>query len=302
MSKRARFIVNPTSRTVPPPDRLATAPAWLALHGWHCDTHWTRSAAHGEELAREAAAEGYDAVVAVGGDGTVNQVVNGIAGTPTALAVIPGGTANVWAGEVGGPRHPGSVAALLERGERRQIDLGIAGGRYFLLMASLGIDSIVADLTHRLVKERLGRMAYIVHGIQEATRYRAVRAVIEVEGERIEMPLLLALIGNTRSYGGLIEISHHASATDGLLDLVAYRGDGLAGLATRLLATVARVHPRTFGTVYRHATAIAVETDPPVPVQADGDVIGATPMRFGVAPRALTVIVPAGSRVKVIND
>lgn len=294
MIKRARLIVNPNARTLPSRDRLATAPAWLRLHDWQVDVVRTDGPTHATDLAREAARNGYDAVIAAGGDGTVNEVVNGIAGTETALAVIPGGTANVWTREVGSPRHPGSVAAMLEQGQRRRIDLGIAGGRYFLLMASFGLDSAVAASVSGLAKARFGRVAYITRGLREAARYTGVQAEITADGEAWRLPLLLGLLGNTRSYGGLISISHRARADDGLLDMVLYRSGGVLGLGRQLARTLAGQHDGALGTVYREVREVIVHTDPVVPVQVDGEVIGETPMRFGIAPGALTVMVPQG--------
>ena len=292
MTKRARLIVNPASRTLPSRDRIAIAPAWLRLHGWQVDTHWTDGPRHATELARQAAADGYDVVIAAGGDGTVNEVVNGIVGTGTALAVIPGGTANVWTREIGSPHHPGAVAALLERGHRRRVDLGLAGDRYFLLMASLGLDSTVAAMINAAAKARFGRAAYIARGMRELLRYRGVHAEIVAGGQTWRLPLLLALLGNTRSYGGLLAISHRAHADDGLLDLVLYPAAGLSGFTRHLAGTVVGRHDRRPGTIYRQVREAIVRTDPAVPVQTDGEVIGETPMRFAVVPSALTVIVP----------
>jgi YegS/Rv2252/BmrU family lipid kinase len=296
------MIVNPTSRTLPSRDRLAVATAWLELHGWQVDTRRTRAPLEAIEAAREAAQLGYDVVIAAGGDGTVHEVVNGIAGTHTALAVIPGGTTNVWVREIGAPWHPGDVAAMIERGERQRIDLGMAGDRYFLLMASLGIDSTVTAVLPSETKQRFGRLAYVARGLRELTRYRGVRADISADGHALRLPLLLALVGNTRSYGGVLLISHRARATDGLLDLVAYRAGGVAGFAGQILATALGWHHRVPGTVYRHVEHVNVSTRPSVPVQADGEVIGHTPMTFRIAPRALDVIVPASGRAKVLDQ
>jgi diacylglycerol kinase (ATP) len=302
MTKRARLIVNPRARTLPSRDRLATAPAWLRLHDWQVDVVRTDGPTHATDLARAAALDGYDAVIAAGGDGTVNEVVNGIAGTDTALAVIPGGTANIWTREVGSPRHPGSVAAMLEGGQRRRIDLGIADGRYFLLMASFGLDSAVAASISSFAKARFGRVAYIARGIREAARYTGVQAEITADGETWRLPLLLGLLGNTRSYGGLISISHRACADDGLLDMVLYRAGGVLGLGRQVAHTLAGRHDGALGTVYRKVRDVTVQTDPVVPVQADGEVIGATPMRFGIAPRALNVILPAGPPPSIFGE
>ncbi len=302
MTKRARLIVNPHARTLPSRDRLATAPAWLRLHDWQVDVARTDGPLHAVDLAREAAHHGYDAVIAAGGDGTVNEVVNGIAGTETALAVIPGGTANIWTREVGSPRHPGSVAAMLERGECRRIDLGVANGRYFLLMASFGLDSAVAASVSGFAKARFGRVAYITRGLREAARYSGVQAEITADGESWRLPLLLGLLGNTRSYGGLISISHRARADDGLLDMVLYRAGGVIGLGRQVARTLARRHDSALGTVYREVREAHVVTDPIVPVQVDGEVIGETPMRFGIVPRALAVFVPAGTPPAIFRE
>jgi YegS/Rv2252/BmrU family lipid kinase len=240
-------------------------------------------------------------VIAAGGDGTVNEVVNGLVGSETALAVLPGGTANVWAREIGAPTHPGSVAAMIERGRRVRMDVGVAGDRCFLLMASLGLDSAVAAMMTPAAKARFGRNAYIVAGLREAFRYRAVRAEIVADGQSWSGPLLLALLGNTRLYGGLISISHRASARDGLLDLVIYRDHGVPGFAAHLLRTVAGRHTGYAGAHYRQVREAFVTTTPSVPVQADGEIIGETPMRFSVRPNAIAVIVPAESRAAALS-
>lgn len=302
MTKRARLIANPAARTLPSRDRLATAPAWLRLHGWEADSFVSNDSAHTTELAREAAELGYDVVIAAGGDGTVNEVVNGIANSHTALAVIPGGTGNVWTREMGTPWHPGSVAATLERGRRVRVDLGLAGERYFLLMASVGIDSQVVAIVESGSKARLGRGAYISRGLKEVLRYRGVQAEITADGDTWQMPLFLALVGNTRSYGGMISISHEASATDGMLDLVAYQAGGLGRFALDLVRTAIHRHLGWGGARYKRVREAFIRTDPPLPVQVDGEVIGETPMRFSIVPRALDVIIPASSRPPALAE
>ena len=299
--KRARLIANPASRTLPSRDRLATAPAWLRLHGWQVDGFVSQAPGHTEELAREAAHLGYDVVIAAGGDGTLNEVVNGIAGSETAVAAIPGGTANVWAVEAGIPTHPASVAAMIERGRRIRVDLGLAGGRYFLLMASAGIDSLVASVVTSQSKARRGRRAYIGRGVRELLRYRGILAEIRADGWSWRGPLLLALLGNTRSYGAMISIAHQADATDGLLDLVVYRSGKPVGAAVHLLRTVTGLHAGGYGAEYRRVREAEISTTPSVPVQADGEIVGHTPMRFSIAPRALNVVVPSHARIPSLD-
>ena len=295
MPPKVRIIVNPVARTLPTPDRLATAPAWLRLRGWEVDEQRTERGGHAVELARDAAERGYDAVIAVGGDGTLNEALNGLAGSTTALAVIPAGTANVWAREINMPRHPAAVARVLDQGDVQEIDLGKVNGRYFLLMASGGVDSMVVSNIPPWAKRTFGRAAYVTRGVHEAVWYPAVRSVIDVDGERLHVDLLMIVVGNTRLYGGVLKITNHAIADDGQLDVVLYGGRGLGRLTGYLTRTVMGKHATAPGTVYRGARSVRVETERPLPVQVDGDLATETPAHFTVERRALRVIVPAGT-------
>ena len=294
MAKHACLIVNPVARTMPSPDRLATAPAWLRLHGWSVALRRTEASGHATELARAAAERGCDAVIAVGGDGTVNEVVNGLAGSETALAVIAAGTANVWAAEVGLPRHPAAVARLLDHGAVRRVDLGVVNGRHFLLMASLGVDSVVVAAISPWAKRAFGRLAYVTHGMREAATFPAVRARISIDGEELPADLLMLIAGNTRSYGGALRITNRAVADDGRLDVVLYNGGGAGRLVGYLARTFVGRHVSARGTLYHQASVLDVETEVPLPVQADGDVVSVTPARFEVRPGGLHVVVPPG--------
>ncbi len=177
---KALLVVNPKARGLPRQERLRAAAAWLEEAGWRVRLQPTEGPGHAMLLAQAAAQEGYDLVVACGGDGTINEVVNGLAGSPTALGVIPGGTANVWAKEVGIPRDPLKAIAIAAQGESRRIDLGRAmgratgpgglgmkGDRHFLLMAGLGFDGHVIHRLAPAAKERWGALAYVVTGFRE---------------------------------------------------------------------------------------------------------------------------------------
>lgn len=296
MPKRARLIYNPVARTLASPDRLATAPAWLRLRGWTVDEFATEGPEHARELARAAAEAGYEAVIAAGGDGLVSESANGLAGSQTALAVIASGTTNVWAREVQLPRHPAAVARLLDHGVVHPVDLGLVNGRYFLLMASLGVDSIVVSAISPWLKRTFGKIAYVTRGVREAVTFPGVPAVIDVDGERIEDRLLMLVVGNTRSYGGAIKITNRAIADDGQLDMVLYGGVGAPRVAGYLARTFIGSHVDMAGALYRGAQHIEVHTARPLPIQADGDAIGTTPAIFSVARAALRVIVPPDLR------
>ena len=132
-----------------------------------------------------------DVVLVSGGDGTVNQAINGIAGTDTALAVLPGGTANVWAREMRISREPLDALRIAIEGEARRVDLGRANGRYFLLMAGVGLDGEVIERVTARSKRRLGAASYLVAGVPAAIAAHTRQVHITIDGERAETwPLL----------------------------------------------------------------------------------------------------------------
>jgi YegS/Rv2252/BmrU family lipid kinase len=272
----------------------------LRAAGWDVTTSITERAGHATDVAREAAAQLIDVVVANGGDGTINEVVNGLAGTDTALAVLPGGTANVWAKEAGIPKDPSKAMCVILSGERRLVDLGVANGRYFLLMAGLGLDAAIIPRVRPGWKQRVGALAYVIAGISTAIGTKPWQVELFMDGETLETPLFWMLAGNTRNYGGLINLTHHARMDDGLLDLVLMRKGGLHLIADGLRAFIGR-HERSSNIVYRRVREVAIETGD-VPVQLDGDVCGETPLRLSVASRALAVWVPRMRKASLFGD
>ena len=271
----------------------------LRAAGWDVTISITEHAGHATDVAREAAAQLIDVVVANGGDGTINEVVNGLAGTDTALAVLPGGTANVWAKEAGIPRDPSKAMRVILEGERRLIDLGVANGRYFFLMAGVGLDAAIIPRVRPGWKRRVGALAYVIAGIATVIGTKPWRVNLVVDGDAIETPLFWMLAGNTRNYGGLINLTHHAQIDDGLLDLVLMRKGGLHLIADGLRAFVGR-HERSSNIVYRRAKEIVIDTGS-IPVQLDGDACGETPLRLTVAPGALAVWVPRGRKAALFG-
>ena len=289
MAKRALFILNPAARRAPPAERVRAALDGLA--GWETALALTEAAAHATELAREAARAGQDAVIACGGDGTVNEVANGLAGSQTALAVVRGGTANVWAKEARLPRKLSAAVGLLNDGEVRAIDLGKAGDRYFVALAGVGFDAAVVLAVHSGLKQRLGAASYILHGLRLAFSYRSTPAELALDGDPLASELYWLLLGNTRNYGGVLNITDRALVNDGLLDFCLLRRGGMLRLAWMAIGTVLHRHHSRVG--YRTLTSLDVRT-PGLPVEIDGEYLGETPLRFEVAPGALRVIVPRG--------
>lgn len=293
MARRALLIHNPAARGSPEIERLRAAAGGVA--GWEIDTVTTTVPGHATELARQAVANGLSAAIACGGDGTVNEVANGLASSTTALAVVRGGTANVWAKEIRVPKNPARALQLLEVGETRTIDLGRAGERYFVFIASFGFDAAVVRAIASGPKRWLGTTAYVLHGLRRALGYRSVHAEFAAGPESLSGSCYWAVLGNTRSYGGVVNVTHRARVDDGRLDLFLLRKGGLPRLLWLLPWVLLRRHDRRAHVLYRTVTSLDVATAG-LPVQIDGEYLCETPLRFEVVPAALRVIVPRGLR------
>ncbi len=279
---------------------------------WSVRIRETVHAGDGTRLAQEAVASGADVAIAAGGDGTVNELVNGLVGTEVALGVLPLGTGNVWAKELGFPgwvppyRHPLREAAqsLLDSDVRR-VDVGRANGRHFLLWTGAGFD---AQVTHEVepladMKRRLGLALYAVHAFSLAMSFAGTRCTVIIDGQRSRQRVLLAVVSNARRYGGgLFQLAPAACVDDGLLDVFIFRGQGTAATYRHFLSVLAQQHVRDPQVKHYRARRIEIYPDRPIAVQMDGDAFGQTPLVAEVEPRALKVLVPRTAPASLFSE
>jgi diacylglycerol kinase (ATP) len=307
---RCKLIVNPSSG---PYDVRREIPAilnHLENHGWRTSLHKTARAGEATDLAREAVDQGLDAVFVVGGDGTINEIVNGIAESPVALGVLPGGTSNVWARGMGLPtRSPlhllplvDSVRALIP-GTTRRIDLGKANGRYFLQWAGLGLD---AEVTYAMEprtrrQRRLGALAYVIAGFATAANLVGTRTRLTIDGKRIYRRAILIVISNSQLYGGMVRIATDARLDDGLLDVDVFAGTGFGSSMRTVLGVITGLHVRDPRHSCYQGRTIHVETDKPVAFHIDGEPLGSSPVDCEIVPRALTVLIPRHTRPELFT-
>jgi diacylglycerol kinase (ATP) len=268
----------------------------LAADGVEVEQHQTRSL-EDARLASCEAARGVDAVVAMGGDGTVGACAAGLvdagpgAGTRAALAVIPAGGGNDAARSLGLPaRDPLAAAGLLTRLRRCPADLATVAGRGYLNVAGAGFDSEV----NRVANQRLGwagnRPRYVGAVLAQLAVGRTARFRLVLDGRAQEVTGWLIAVANGPSYGGGMRVAPQASLADGLLDVVVIAGIGKLEFL--------RTFPKVFGgrhvdhpavTVHRAAT-VELDADRPLHVYADGEPTGTLPATFEVRPAALTVL------------
>jgi YegS/Rv2252/BmrU family lipid kinase len=292
--KEAVVVVNPRSHNTPKRARVVEVDEWLRANGWAVEWVETGGPDDATRIATKAAQGGVPLLFVCGGDGTLNEAVNGLAGSETALAVIPAGTVNIWAREVGLLKKPVEAVRRAVEGERRQVDLGRAGSRYFLLMAGYGLDGAVAHRVSHDVKGRLGAAAYALSAAWQAWSYRGSRGTVSMDEERRAMNVLQLIAGNTRNYAGLTQITREALVDDGRLDLCVYEGRGRWDILWLALLTLVGRHGRSKKVTQRRVSRVELTWEAPLLAQLDGEVMAESPVELTVAPAALWVMTPQG--------
>ncbi|HEX6945131.1 MAG TPA: diacylglycerol kinase family protein [Casimicrobiaceae bacterium] len=270
----------------------------LRAAGWTVEDRVVRRKRAVRGRTARAVKRGFDVVVAVGGDGTVLQVATKLAGSRTALGIIPLGTGNLLAGNLGLPgRHGGAVKTILAR-RRRRIDVGrieVDGKvRRFTVACGIGYDAEVMDATSPPQKLRWGKLAYLANAIGTSDELRLVPHALTIDGRRIETDASQVFVANQGRMLPIIAPRRRIRPDDGLLDVIVVRASGaVPGLIAGWDAMVQEDLGTTGdGRVFRtQARRIEIETEPGRLVEIDGSVIGRTPVVIRVERRALTVLV-----------
>ncbi len=297
----AVLIFNPTAGPRDTRQELERVIEYLSARGWQAVLRVTRKPGDAKQLAEAVAAAGCQAVFVAGGDGTVNEVVNGLVGSSTAMGVLPVGTGNVWAKELRLPmltlahRDRLVVAArMLLEGEVRAVDVGRAGDRCFLVCAGIGIDAQVAAEVEPRTRsaKQMGALPYLMAGLMVARDFSGVRTTVVIDGRTIRAKTILVLVSNIQLYGGLVRITPEARLDDGQLDVRIFRGMGPSWVLRHTAGVFINRHLRDPKVTYHRGRRVTVYTADPCPIQLDGEPVGTTPMSIEVVPRALRVLVP----------
>ncbi|HUF28107.1 MAG TPA: diacylglycerol kinase family protein [Gemmatimonadaceae bacterium] len=288
---RVLLIANPGSRRGAP--LLDSALSAFRSLGVRCDAMRTEGEGHAAALAREYASR-YEVVFTLGGDGTAMEVVGALASTGRLIGVLPGGTGNLIARALAIPLDvPSAVRALLD-GHEAWIDLGrLEGGRRFAFAAGVGIDSRMVERTPAVLKRRLGIVAYLLSAANAVLSGDAFQARITVDGVVHERVAAMVMVTNFGAiFDELITLGPGISQDDGLLDLCVFSPGSLRDavrIAWRLFRKDFRADPCI---LYAPGQVFVIETSPPRRAQADGELLGMTPFRVSVEPRAARLLVP----------
>jgi diacylglycerol kinase (ATP) len=285
---RYPLIFNPRARS----QRGQKTLRFLMDHANRFALYATNHADEARELAERFAKEGEPVVVAAGGDGTLNAVVSGLAGTPTALGVIPAGTMNVFARELGIPFDDLEKSfGILERGHVREIDLFEANKAPFLQMAGVGFDAMVIEETTWESKKVLGPLAYLLAAVKVLGEKPPKMEVVCEDGRREEGVAVLA--GNGSLYGGQFKLFRAADNQDSKLDVLVFKEAGYKLVLDSLKGLALGGVDLAASTSYFQSSAFTVKADREIPVEVDGELLGRfTEVQFAEASQRLRVIAP----------
>ncbi|HKA16944.1 MAG TPA: YegS/Rv2252/BmrU family lipid kinase [Blastocatellia bacterium] len=326
--KQATIIFNPMSgRAGRRAEDVRHMVEILARRGIKASSSATTGPGTATKQAAAAVATGVDIIISYGGDGTLNEVIQGVAGSRTPLAVWPGGTSNVVARDLGVSFEIGGLAEMISICKTQRIALGLARsgsefddspepdgngftakdssstagpealefearspGRYFVMMAGIGLDASIARSVNHNLKRRAGELAYWLSGIKHLFKWRAETFTIEVDGKRYEAAF--ALVGNGKGYGGGMVMTPGAKLDQPWFEIYILPPLSNNFAYLRALGACMRGRPEIAGVSLIKGTRIKANSSREPWVEADGELLGPLPMTFEIVPDALSVIVP----------
>jgi len=321
---QAELIYNPSGGQVVIRHELDNAVAFLNRYGWSVTLQETSKPLEATELARHAVNRGAKVVIAAGGDGTVNEVANGLVNTDVALGVLPVGTTNSWALQIGipalNPVLPGTQAAkliasleeridrplpanyyrkvlldaarVLVEGHTAVVDVGELSGRYFLISAGIGLEAAIVESISLEEKRALGSWAYVLTAIGSAYRYSGTDVCLNLDGKVLKVSTPLIVVSNIQLYGGMVAIGAKACVNDAKLDVSILKGDGFLTFVQHAMKVLSHRHLQDPKVEYYQCREIVAESVRSLPVHVDGEPFTRTPVAIRTVPSSLKVIVP----------
>lgn len=293
---QAFVIMNPVAGRTTADTLRAAFEQHLANENWTYDLYETTGDEDIPSIVREAVSRGVDVVIAAGGDGTLSAVANGLIHTATPMGIIPAGTANVLAQELGIPLDS-EEACRLVTGEHVTtcIDAVQIGDQYFILHVGIGIESLMIRDTPRAAKRRFGRAAYLWTALRWLIGYQPRRFTILADGKRIRPRAAQVLIANGGTLGTPpLRWGPDIAPDDGRIDICIISARTVADYFRVAWHILRGKRGGSHKVRYIGATqSITVSSDAPLPVQGDGEIIGETPVQIKVVPNAVHVVVPA---------
>ncbi len=321
---KAKLIYNPTSGQIVVRQELNAVIDYLESNGWLVVLQETGGPGDATRLAGEAVADGADVVIAAGGDGTINEVANGLVNTETALGVLPVGTSNTWALQMGipalNPIMPGRTSArliteleekiaiplpanyyrkvilnaakVLVEGKTVNVDTGTIAGRHFLMWAGVGLDAAIVESVSAKGKRALGSLAFIVPAIELSHQSPGSDISLMLDGNPVRVKSHFIVISNIQLYGGVMRIGAKACVDDAKLDVCVFEGGGFFTFVQHAFKILSHRHLQDPKVKYYQCSEMIIDSETPLPVHIDGEPFTSTPVTISTSPSSLKTIVP----------
>lgn len=297
------LIYNPVAGRYPSRILTERAASILINQGWDVDIQTTTGGNQIPRLAQQAVREKMDAVIVVGGDGSLNKALPSLVGTDTALGVLPAGTANVWAQELNLPGLSWTRWMALEESAHRiaqgnihHVDVGLCDDKYFLLWAGIGLDAFIV---HRIEprkqwEKNFTLVRYAASALWNASQWRGINLRIFTDNELVDGKFMLAVVSNIRLYaGGLATISPQGKLDDGLMELWLFEGQNMEDVLHQAWLLWTRQHVNSDRVRCVPFNQVSIESDSRIYIQMDGEPeFGGEQVRIKVISRGLKVLIP----------
>jgi YegS/Rv2252/BmrU family lipid kinase len=297
--KKVFVVMNPVAGSTDADTVQEKIAEFCQQQGWECDIHSTCPEDDIRKLVREALAGGVDLVIASGGDGTVSAVVTGMASSGKPMGILPAGTGNMLARDLKIPLDLEEALALLRGPHKVQkIDAAKLGAEFYVLNVSVGLSSLVMRKTERKDKRRFGMLAYLWHGIKPVMKPDMHRFQMKVDGIEYRFSASEVMVTNTKLLGlDVASDEVNVDPSDGVLDLFVVSASTTADYVKVFSNFIVAQRPNGQAPLryMRVKDHISIESEFPLPVQADGEEIGVTPLEMKLVPGALRIIVPESS-------
>lgn len=284
---RYLLIINPLAGNGKARSLINKISAFFHLHGHNLTVVQTKKRGDGVKLTKRHQNK-HDVIIACGGDGTINEVINGLVGTKKSLAIIPLGTENILAQYLKIPSNIEQACKRILEGKRKIVDVGKANGRYFILMTGIGFDAHVAAKVEPLLKKLFGSIAYPITAVREIFSYTPTKLTVSVGKKRYTG--YYVLVSNCKYYGGMLPLAYQAEIDDGILDVCIFRNPQMYS-TLRYLASATMLNKDFFRDVqYLRTTSLRITAEKPTLVHTDCEIIGTTPVKISIKKKALKVI------------
>lgn len=284
------LIINPAARSGNSKKYLPKIKSFFSRRKLNLNVYPTKKKGDAIELSKRAAKNGFNVIIAGGGDGTINEVVNGIAGSKASLGIIPLGTTNVLALELKIPSEPIEACKLLISTKASDIDIGKVNNRYFLSWAGIGLHSHMIKDTENIpaLKEIFGKIAYPLSGLKTMLTYSPSKMSVNADGNNYSGYFIL--VGNIKYYGGKFKVLPKAQSNDGLLDICIFKKKNLYHNFRYTIAMSIGQHINYDDVDYFQAKKIRIDCFNKALIHADAELVSETPAFIQVKKKFLKVI------------